>query len=672
MRWPLRRRTREDELDEEILAHLAIEAKQRIDAGEPAEQAEHSARREFGNVALVKEVTRGVWGHRQLEVLAQDLKYAAKAMRRTPGFTLVAILILALGIGANTVIFSMVDAALLRPLPFPQSDRLVRVWSTRDGTPVGGPSALDMRDFAAAARNFEGMIVYDHWRKNVSGILGSREAEEMVVGLVPGKYFELLGIRPILGRVFSEVESVYGSHYVAIVSRRFWQNRFGADPAILGKTLRINGETYSIVAVVPDVVPAWMDQTTAPISLWTPYASEDMWSEAQRGGRGDSSLGRLKPGVTWQQARTELASLAARLAREHPVDRGIGATVEPLADTRAGPTGPILLLLSGAVGMVLVIACANLASLLLARNSARSREMAVRAALGAGRSRLLRLLFVEALVLSLAGSLAGLGLASAAGWALTERNGSGILPYTGTTHALGQFWSAAPEPRILFFALGISLITALLFGLAPALTGTRVSLADTLREAGRSSAVTFGRQRFRRILVIAEIALSLILVFGAGLLAQTMARLQRQDPGFRPDRLLIAHVYIPPARYPDAGAITRFCDSFGERVRALPGVVDASVTTGYPPVIGWQQMFTVPGTPVSRTADVPTTRFAAVDARYLRTLGLLLVNGRDFAETDTSISQPVMIVNQAFVDRYFANQDPIGRQIHPGPPPGVP
>jgi putative ABC transport system permease protein len=611
-----------------------------------------------------------MWGFGLLEALARDLKYAAKAMRRTPGFAVVAILILALGIGANTVIFSMVDAALLRPLPFPESDSLVRVWSTRNGTPEGVPSPLDVRDFAAATRDFEGMIVYDHWRKNVSGILGSTEAEETVVGLVPGKYFDLLRIRPILGRVFSDAESVYGRHYVAIISRRFWQTRFGADPGILARTLRINGETYSIVGVVPDVVPAWMDQTTSPVSVWTPFAFENMWSEAARAARDNSSLGRLKPGVSLEQARTEVATLAARLAQQHSVDQGIGIAVESLADTRAGPTGPILWMLSGAVAMVLAIACANLASLLLARNSKSSHEMAIRASLGAGRSTLLRMLFVEALVLSGAGGVAGLGLASAAGFALARMNGSG-LPYTVATNALGQFWSAAPEPRILLFALGISLITAVLFGLAPAFTGARVSLADTLREGGRSGAVGVSRQRFRRLLVIAEIALSLVLVFGAALLAQTMARLQRQDPGFRPDHLLIAHVYIPPARYPDSDAITRFCDSFGQRVRALPGVLDASVTTGYPPNIGWQQMFTIPGRPFSRSSDVPIVRFAAVDARYLRTMGFPLLNGRDFADSDISTSQPVAIVNQAFVRRYFPDQDPIGRQIHPGPPPGV-
>jgi putative ABC transport system permease protein len=675
MWWPRRRRSNEDELDEEILAHLAIEAKQRVEAGETPEQAEHSARREFGNVGTVKEVTRGMWGllqgaHR-FESLTQDLRYAGRGVRRTPGFAITAILILGLGIGANAVIFRMVDAALLRPLPFPESDRLVCIRSTENGMPVGSPSALDMRDFAAGARSFEGLVVYDHWRKNVSGILGSSQAEEMVVGLVPGNYFKLLRIQPIVGRLFSEGESVYGNHYVAIISSRFWQERFGGDSGILSKTLRINGETYSIVGVVPDVIPGWMDETTAPIRLWTPFASQNAWSEAGRGGRDNSSLARLKPGVSYEKAGVELATMAARLAQEHPVDQGIGAVLQPLADTRAGPVRPILIMLSAAVAMVLVIACANLASLLLARNSARSREMAVRAALGAGRPRLLRQLLLEALILALAGAVAGLGLASAAGLALARVNGSASLPYTSASNVLGQFSSAVPDLRIVLFALGVSLITAVLFGVAPAFTGTRVSLSDTLKEGSRSGAVGVGRQHFRRVLVIAEIALSLVLVCGAGLLTQTMARLLRQNPGFRPDHLLIAHMYVPPARYPDSDAISRFCDSFGRRVRGLPGVLDASVATGYPPTIGWQQMFTIPGQLVLRAADVPLTRFAGVDERYVKTLGFPILSGRDFAESDTPASQPVAIVNQEFVRQFFPNQDPLGRQIHPGPPPGV-
>ena len=232
-----------------------------------------------------------------------------------------------------------------------------------------------------------------------------------------------------------------------MIGAGFWRRRFGSDPRILERTLRINGETYGIVGVVPDVVPGWMDQTTAPIYIWTPFTSDHMWAESNRGGRGDSSLGRLKPGVSYAQARTELATIAARLAREHPVDQGIGATVEPLVDTRAGPIRPVLLMLCGAVGMVLIIACANLASLLLARNSARYREMAVRSALGAGRLRLVRQLLIETLVLSLTGGLAGVLVCAGMGAALARMKAGSAVPYTATSNALGQFWSAAPEPR---------------------------------------------------------------------------------------------------------------------------------------------------------------------------------------------------------------------------------
>jgi putative ABC transport system permease protein len=329
-------------------------------------------------------------------------------------------------------------------------------------------------------------------------------------------------------------------------------------------------------------------------------------------------------------------------------------------------------MLFGAVAMVLLIACANLAGLLFARNTARSRELALRSALGAPRRRIARQLLLEALVLALAGGLAGLGVAATAARVLSHARAGGDLPYVAASNALPQFSSGAFDFRMLAFALGVSLATAVLFGMAPAFTGSRIPSAEALKEGGRSAGAGVARQRLRRTLVIAEVGLSLVLVFVAALLGQTVVRLERQDPGFPADHLLLAHVFVPPARYADADAITAFCDAFGEKVRVIPGVRDGSVATGYPPSLPWKQTFTVPGSPVSRAEDVPVTRFAAVDRQFLRTLGLELVAGRDFAETDVSESRPVAIVNQEFARRYFPGRDPIGREISPGPPEGVP
>ena len=669
MRLP--RRPKEQDLEDEIQAHLAIETRQRIERGEAPEDAALAARREFGSVALVKEVTRSMGGFGLMDSLLQDLKYAGRTMRKTPGFTAIAIATLALGIGANTAIFSVVDTAMFRPLPFQDSDRLVRVWMTRAGKILGGWSPMDIRDFAAAAHSFDGMVSYDHWRKNVSLSQGSSQPEELVVGLVPGAYFDVLRIRPILGRVFTPEENQYGKHFVAAISEGLWHTRFASDPDVIGRTLRINGESYQIVGVMPQVVPTWMDHTAVPIGVWTPFTSLSMWTEAARGGTGDSSIGRLRPGVSIEQARSEIAGIAARLSTEHPVLQGLGATIEPLADTRAGPIRPILFMLCGAVSLVLLIACANLAGLLMARNSARYREIAMRAALGASRPRLIRQLLIETVALSLAGGLAGLGVAAGMGAVLVRSNAQGTAVYISSSKSLPQFWAAVPDGRILLFAFATSILTALCFGLAPAFGGTKVSLASTLREGGRSVSAGASRQAFRRAMVVAEIALSLVLVIAAALLVQTMIKLQRQDPGFRGDHLFTAHIFVPPARYTDPADIARFCDQLGLRVRAIPGVIDASVTAVYPTAMRWSEMFTFDGHAASRLADIPQARFGPVDDRFVRTIGLSLVSGRDFAESDQATSPPVALVNQEFVRRYFPNENPVGRQFRMGPPPGI-
>jgi len=529
---------------------------------------------------------------------------------------------------------------------------------------------MDIRDFAAAAHSFDGMVSYDHPRKNVSLSQGSSQPEELVVGLVPGAYFDVLRIRPILGRVFTPEENQYGTHFVAAISEGLWRTRFASDPDVVCRALRINSESYQIVGVMPEMVPAWMDRTAIPIGIWTPFTSPRMWTEAARGGAGNSSIGRLRPGVSIEQARSEIAGIAARQATEHPALQGLGGTIEPLADTRAGPIRPILFMLCGAVSLVLLIACANLAGLLMARNSARYREIAMRAALGASRPRLIRQLLIETVALFLGGGLAGIGIAAGTAAVLVRSNAQGTAPYIGSK-SLPHFWPAAPDGRILLFAFAISILTALCFGLGPAFGGTQVSLASTLREGGRSGSVGASRQAFRRAMVVAEIALSLVLVIAAALLVQTMIKLQRQDPGFHRDHLFTAHIFVPPARYTDPADIARFCDRLGRRVRAIPGVIDASVTGVYPTAMRWSEMFTFDGHAASRLADIPQARFGPVDDRFVRTIGLSLVSGRDFDESDQAASPPVALVNQEFVHRYFPNENPVGRQFRMGPPPGI-
>jgi putative ABC transport system permease protein len=664
------RRRRDRELAAELESHVQMHVADNLRAGMTPEEARRQALLKLGGIEQVKENVRDFSPGVFLDALLNDVRYAVRSLWLNRAFATVAILTLGLGIGANTAIFSAVNAALLRPLPFSAPDRLVRLVSVQSGRSLGGPSPMDTRDLADAAREFEGMVVYDRWRKNVS-FSGSSRPEQMIVGLVPGEYFSLLGLRPLRGRLFTDEEAEPGKHFVAAISQSLWRSRFDSDPQILGQAIRINSETYEIVAVMPDVIPPWMEQTGGAIRIWTPFSFPEYWTEAARGARGFGSLARLKTGVPYDQARAELAAISARLAREHAVDEGVTTAIVPLADTRSGPVRPVLLMLAAAVGLVLLISCANLAALLLARNSARYRELAVRLALGASRSRLLRQLLLETSVLSLAGGLLGVLLAWLVSVALSQHSAIAELPYANSFGSLSEFWSSSFDPRVLLFAFGISILTSALFGLWPALSGTRVSIAETLKEGGRGGTAGVTKATLRRALVIAEIALSLVLILAAGLLAQSVLRLQHQNLGFRPDHVLKARFYLPSARYPDSRSITQFCDQFSERLRSLPGVADASVTTAFPPSVPWTQMFSIEDRMPARLSDIPTTRWAVVDDRYLSVMGMSIDSGRDFAESDTAAGLPVALINREFARRYFPHENPLGRRIHMGPPQGL-
>jgi len=524
-----------------------------------------------------------------------------------------------------------------------------------------GTSAPDVKDFVALSRTFEKMAVYDEWRKNVSVSPGGENAQELLVGLAPPELFEALGVQPLMGRLFTTEEGLAGRNHVALITESFWRTHFQRDPKILGRTLTINNRPYKIVGVIPGVIPGWINASynqMRGLALWEPFLpSADVWSEQSRSGRGYGTIGLLKPGVTKENAQADLARIAHNLAATYPADRDMDVQVIPLENMRSGDLKPLLLLLMGAVWLILLIACSNLAALLLARNTARQREFAMRRALGAGRAALVRQVLAEILVLSALGIGLGLGIA----WVTTR-----ALRLSDPGH-LPQLLELTLDWRVVAFTLVAGLATCLFFGMAPALMSTGVDAAGVLKDGGRSSTGA-SRQRFRKMLVTAQIALSLMLLVGAGLLVQTLERLQNQDLGFRIDHLMHGQLYLPPAQYGTQESITEFCDRLTERLRAVPGVRAVSITEIYPPSDRWRMMFSIERRMISRLEDVPSTLFGVVDANYLRTAGIALVRGRDFSESDGDKTLPVAIVNQAFAKKFFPDEDPIGRRIEVGAP----
>lgn len=595
-----------------------------------------------------------------LDSFGMDIRYAFRQMRKSPGFATVVVLVLALAIGANASVFSVLNAVVLRPLEFPTANRLVEVTSVKDGKSVG-TSPPDVKDFATLNRTFEKIAVYDEWSKNVSASPGGENPRELMVGLAPRELFEALGVQPLLGRLFTAEEGLAGRNHVALITESFWRTRLQRAPKVLGRILTINDQPYTIIGVIPDVIPGWINASynqLRGVSLWEPFLPmPDVWSETSRGGRGFGSIGLLKPGVSIAEAHADLATIARNLAATYPADQDTGVELIPLQNMRSGDLKPLLSMLMGSVGLILLIACSNLAALLLARNTARQREFAMRKALGAGRATLVRQVLAETLVLSVMGS--GLGLALALGSTQALRlSDPGHLP---------QLLELTLDWRVVVFTLVAGLSTCLLFGMAPALLSARLNPADALKDGGRSSSGA-SRQGFRKMLVTAQIALSLMLLIGAGLLIQTLERLQNQDLGFRVDHLTHAQLYLPPAQYPTGDSIDQFCDRLTERLRVIPGVQAVSITEIYPPSDRWREMFSIEGRRISRLEDIPSTVFGVVDAYYLRTAGIALMRGRDFSESDREKTLPVAIVNQAFVKKLFPGEEPIGRRVEIGAP----
>ena len=588
----------------------------------------------------------------------KDVRYALRQLRKSPGFTTVAVLTLALGIGVSTGMYGVMNAVLLQPPPFHEPDRIVRILATQGDT-IEQPSPLDVRDFAAQNHTFEKMAVYDSgWRKNVSAVPGSTEPEQRPIGLVPAAYFEVLGIKPFIGRLFEENENQWGNHYEAILSYDFWQTRFQGDAAVLGKTIRINDEPYTIIAVMPPGLPGWsFDSVRGPVELWTPFVpylspnETSIWDETARRS-GAWAIGRLRPGVTIEQAQADLQRIAANLAATHPLDRGVGVVLRPLRDDRIGTLRPVIRLLMGAVLLILLIACSNVANLLLARNSTRAREVAVRVAMGAARTTLIRQFMIESLILGVFGGALGCALA----WLSCE-----VVSHVHPAQ-LVQLASVRVNSSVLLFALAISIVSSLIFGVIPAWVSSGVNLSDAFKESGRSVA-GHGKKWLRQSFVVGEMALAVMLLVATGLLMKSLLRLQNQDPGFRVDHVLRTHLFLPPVRYSSPDLITRFCTEYATRVAQLPGVQGVTISAAYPPDDQWMQYFTIPGKSVSALEDTPQATFNVTDENYLPTLGVPLLRGRNFAASDTETGPPVLLINKSLAERYFPGEDPLGKQL---------
>jgi putative ABC transport system permease protein len=583
-----------------------------------------------------------------MNALMQDVRYGLRTLRQSPGFTLVAILTLAVGIGANTAIFSFVDAILLRPLPYADADAIVRVLEKPPGGTRNGISALNYLDWKSQNTVFSAMAAQTGGSVSLSGI-----AEPVLLhgARVGPDYFRVFGIRPVLGRTFTADEDQLGKERVAILSHRLWETQFGADPGILHRKLVLDGLPYEVIGVLP--AGGVFDQAYAQI--WRPLAFEP--SNLTRDFHWMSSFARLKPGVTLQQVRAQMDGIGAQIAVQYPAsNKGWGVTVERYADILVGQDlRRSVWIMMAAVGMVLLIGCANLANLTLARGASREREVAVRASLGAGRWRLIRQFLTESVLLAVSGGLAGVAL----GYAVMKLLMLALPPYS-----LPREVQVTMDLRVLLFALAVSLITGIVFGLAPALQAARPKLAAVMKEGGRGSSPGGARRRIRSALVVAEVALAFVLLSGAGLLIRSFEQLMQVNAGFNIDNVITAGLPISNKKIPDADRLNERYREIAARVGALPGVRNVALTSVLP-LEGWSygMPFQIAGQPVVDRAHRPACFFKIVSPTYFATLGIQLKQGRALSEQDRKGAPAVTVVNETFAKRFFKKQNPIGQRI---------
>jgi len=579
-----------------------------------------------------------------------DFRFGLRALRRSPGFALGAILVLALGIGANTAIFSLVNAALLRPLPYDQPSQLVQLWhvppaKSFPGMTLFSISPANYLDWEKQSSSFEGMAAYG----GRSFTFGGTERPEAIMGAaVAPNFFALLRTQPLLGRTFTADENASGGSKVILLSYKFWRDHFGSDRNIVGRDVTVNSQKYSVVGVMPEMFrePGWAQ-------VWVPVG----WTNEERAVRGNHNymaIARLKPGVGVEHAKSELAAISTRLEQQYPEDdKGWGATAVPLREQLVGDIRAALLVLFGAVGFVLLIACANVANLVLAKTLALRKEIAIRTALGAGRVAIVRHILAETVVLSVAGGVLGLLLARASIGVMVK-----LL-----ADRLPRFVEVTLDTQVLAFTLVVSVLTGVLAGLIPALRYTRTDVNEALKQGSRGSSDA-GGGKTRNVLVVAEVALSLVLLIGAGLMVRTLSELRSVKPGFDSANVLTMDVVVPRDRFPSPAGEVNFFQDVLRRVRTLPGVEAAGVIDSLPLGDGGShQPFSIEGTPVLPMAEQPEVDVRLISPGYLKTMHVPVIRGRDLSEADSAGRPGAALISDALARRFFPNEDPLGKHI---------
>jgi predicted permease len=650
----LRRSRVEREMEEELRLHLRSRADDLERQGLPRAEAERQASMEFGGYQRYKEECREALGARLLGELIADGRYGLRQLRRNPGFTAVAIITLALGIGANSAIFSVVNGVLLNPLPYPQPDQLVTLHESKPNFPTGSISYPNFLDWQRENHTFSSMAVARHDSFTLTGV---GDAEQVSAEFISSNFFSLLGVKPVVGRTFTPEEDRKGAGPVALISEGLWKRKFGSAQDVVGKSITLDGNGFTVVGVIP----ASFDLLLQAFSVKDVYVPIMQWDNSlltdRSAGLSIHGIGRLKPGVTVEQARADMAVITRNLAAAYPdANKGISATIVPLKQEMVGDIRPYLLVLLAAVGFVLLIACVNVANLLLARSTGRTQEFAIRAALGAGQGRVIRQLLTESVLLAMAGGGLGLLLAS---WG--TRAALGVLPT-----ALPRAQEIGLDTRVLTFTALVSLLAGIFFGLAPALKTSKPDLHETLKEGGRGA--SGARHRVHGVFVAVEMAMAVVLLIGAGLMIRSLARLWSVNPGFDPQCVLTFDVSLPPSmNTASPSAVRAAFRAVDDKLESTPGVQAASLSWGALPMSGDddEQLFWPEGQPKpSSENDMKWALRYIVEPHYLKVMGVSLERGRFFTSQDRDHSPPVIVVDDEFVRKFFPNQDPIGKRVN--------